>query len=437
MLNPGVPTENRLLQFQIPKLSSHLPSGEFVLPVYAGQSVANLPATMAEMLGVSFPQSLPLAAELWKNRIPHARKIVLLVLDAVGYDSFQRLLAEGAPGGGKVWSNLVPGNIYAPLTSVFPSTTTAALTSLCTGRTPQEHGSLSYRLHLRQFGLSVNLITLDPVGIKRGGSHILPELGFVPEEFLAVPSTAEIFEKLGIPFHTVGFYQFEGSFLSRIHYRGAHRSRRYISLGDMWYHLGQILEEHADQKLIIQAYWPSADSLQHTYGPHPAILDAELRILSASFQAEFLATLSSRARAETVFMLVADHGQIRIPADKQINLRHHPELMDMLATLPVGEVRAPYLYARQGCKQAIIAYVNSHLSHAGIALDANFLLEAGLFGRGPLAPETPARIGDVVIIARQGYTFYTPPEKLSLQGRHGSLTPEEMVVPWLCARLDG
>ncbi|MSP12254.1 MAG: alkaline phosphatase family protein [Chloroflexi bacterium] len=436
MLNAGVPAENYLLQSQNPMLSPYLPGGEFVLPVYGGRSIANLPATMAEMLGVHFPQSLPLAAELWQHRIPHARKIVLLILDAVGYDSFQRLLADEIPRGEKVWSDLLPAGVYAPLTSVFPSTTTAALTSLCTGRTPQEHGSLSFRLHLRQFGLSVNMITLDPVGMMRGGSRILPELGFVPEEFLAVPSTAEVFEALGIPFHTVGYYHFEGSFLSRIHYRGARRWRRYISLGDMWYHLGRILEENADQKLIVQAYWPSADSLQHTYGPHPGILGAELRIISASFQTEFLATLSSRAREETVFMLVADHGQVSVPAEQQINLRHHPELMDMLVTLPVGEVRAPYLYARQGYKQAVIEYVNTRLPHAGIALDANFLLQGGLFGHGPLAPETPARIGDVVIIGRRGYTFYTPPERLELQGRHGSLTAEEMVVPWLCARLD-
>jgi len=58
-------------------------------------------------------------------------------------------------GGGfnPVWKRLEQQGLLAPLTSIVPSTTAAALTSLWTGRSAAEHGIAGYELWLKEYGI--------------------------------------------------------------------------------------------------------------------------------------------------------------------------------------------------------------------------------------------------------------------------------------------
>ena len=75
-----------------------------------------------------------------RRRWPGPRQIVLLVLDGLGRGAAARARArsprccQSAPG--------------AAITSVAPSTTACALTTLVTGRVPAEHGVVGYRVAL-------------------------------------------------------------------------------------------------------------------------------------------------------------------------------------------------------------------------------------------------------------------------------------------------
>ncbi|MCP4540183.1 MAG: hypothetical protein GY832_23845, partial [Chloroflexi bacterium] len=59
------------------------------------------------------------------------------------------------------------------------------------------------------------------------------------------------------------------------------------------------------------------------------------------------------------------------------------------------------------------------------------------FGSGPPAPETAARMGDLILVSRQDHILYDGNVKPYLLGHHGGLSPEEMLVPYLITRLDG
>ncbi len=66
-----------------------------------------------------------------------ADQIVLLVLDGLGAEQLRERAAL-AP--------VLAGAAGGPITSVAPSTTACALTTLVTGRVPAEHGVLGYRV---------------------------------------------------------------------------------------------------------------------------------------------------------------------------------------------------------------------------------------------------------------------------------------------------
>src|SRR5688572_18974498 len=68
-----------------------------------------------------------------------ARQVVLLVLDGLGWEQLHEH-AGAAP--------VMAGMTGRPITSVAPTTTAAALTSISTGRPPAEHGIVGYRVHL-------------------------------------------------------------------------------------------------------------------------------------------------------------------------------------------------------------------------------------------------------------------------------------------------
>jgi hypothetical protein len=62
MSDLAVEIEAAILAHRLPALDGNLAKGEFVLPNYAGFSIANLPATTAALLGVSFPGAPPLSS---------------------------------------------------------------------------------------------------------------------------------------------------------------------------------------------------------------------------------------------------------------------------------------------------------------------------------------------------------------------------------------
>src|SRR5947207_191498 len=98
-----------------------------VKPDYSGPNVTGI---VPALLGARPVTWLP-------EPVAGARSTVLLVLDGLGWDAFERFAATlpelGAFAGG-------------PITTVVPSTTPAALTSITTGLPPSRHGITGFRI---------------------------------------------------------------------------------------------------------------------------------------------------------------------------------------------------------------------------------------------------------------------------------------------------
>ena len=120
-------------------------AGGFHFPDYRGGSIVNLLSSIVHALGGASPHP-PLKA-LEPDSFRGVSRIVNLVLDGVGHDQLNRFMAAG--GGGHFFSR----HPFERITTVFPSTTAAAVTTLSTGATPAEHGVLSWHLHLHDLGL--------------------------------------------------------------------------------------------------------------------------------------------------------------------------------------------------------------------------------------------------------------------------------------------
>ena len=420
-------------------LRAHRPDGvaeflpeEFILPHYGGYSIANVPATVARLLGVELKDAVPpLAEELWAGMAAGVQRVVLVVLDAVGYLHFRQALADDAPA----LARLAQAGRLAPITSIFPSTTVTALTTLWTGRAPLGHGFVGTRLLLPEEGMLANMLRLAPA--THGKSGALVDWGWEPEEFVTVPSLGHQLTAGGVRTVAHTHLSFIGGGLTHIFLRGMETLRGHVGYSDMWINLRQTLAERQGERLFASAYWGGVDSTSHVYGPGSEPWRAALRHLARSMEEDFLAPLPAAAREGTLLILTADHGQTSTPPERVVFLGDHPALRQMLLLPPAGEPRAAYLYVRTGQAEAVRDYVAEHLADRFVLVETERALAAGLFGAGEPTPEIRARLGDMLLLAHDDSRLKVKKEPVPFHGHHGSLTAEEMLVPGLIVRLDG
>ncbi len=426
--------ENRIRVERVAGVGSLGLPAEWIMPQYGGRSVVNVPASIIRLFGgkISTP---PLDPAILQGLDADVERVVIVYVDSLGYGKLQETLASNPQNGFQ--SLLRGGARLVPLTSVFPSTTTAALTSLWSGYTPAEHGFLGFQLFLREFGVRANMLTFSPVVTQDQGRDQLLAGGLNPELFLAAPSLPQTLAPLGVPVYHLMELPFVNSGLSKVQLRGAKQVRGVISSSDMWVVLREWIEERRAERAVFAAYWGGVDGIEHYYGPSSETARAEIDNFAYSFEREFLSRLSPEARRGTLFMLTADHGHLDTPPSHAIYLSDHPALRAHLLMDFAGEPRAAYLYCRQGEKDSARDYLARHFADQFVVVDSQTALDAGLFGAGALAPESRYRIGDWIVLPRADYTLVENREVRPLQGRHGGLTPDEMLVPLIAARLDG
>jgi predicted AlkP superfamily pyrophosphatase or phosphodiesterase len=104
-----------------------------VLPAHGGACIDGIiPALMDRATTGSLPSWFPAP-------VSRAERTVVMVLDGLGWEQL-RERAELAP--------TLAAMAGGPITSVAPTTTATALTSLTTGLPPGQHGMVGYRVHV-------------------------------------------------------------------------------------------------------------------------------------------------------------------------------------------------------------------------------------------------------------------------------------------------
>src|SRR5690242_8802816 len=123
-------------------------------PSYDGRGLVNIPATVLEAFGARTPQDPPPLADLDPALLDGVRQIVVVLADGLGWWQLERFCGDGTmPFIARVRER-AGARDHAQLlqaTTIFPSTTTAALTTMHTATTPQEHGNIAYFTWLDEF----------------------------------------------------------------------------------------------------------------------------------------------------------------------------------------------------------------------------------------------------------------------------------------------
>ncbi len=383
-------------------------------PHYERYSLLAVPATIESLFGLS-TRGPSLKEEL---ALPETEIVVSVIVDGLGYHSLEALRAK------KV-ADLTPfldGGSYLPLTSVFPSTTTAALASLATGLSPIAHGVLGYKLFRSDVGSVVDMIRLTTPG---GRDNALEKLGIQPEQVLTSTTLYQRLAAAGVVTTLFLPKYIADSGLSRALYQGVGRTVPFLTSSDLLMHIAEALRR--PRPALFAVYWPSTDSLGHVYGPTTLAFDLEVALVF-----RILEHICDLLPHGTNILVTADHGFYEAdPARDMISCPAHPALRDGLLLPPVGDPRASYLFVRRGHEESVKAFFARSFPDEFTVLSVEEALARKLWGLEDPPPAVRALLGDLLVLSRKRKFLLWPTEEFKLRGLHGSLTPGELYVPLL------
>lgn len=358
-----------------------------IVPDYGG---ANVRGIVPALLG---PTDWSTGLPAWMpEMVAESQQVVLLVLDGVGWDQLQERL-DIAP--------TLAAMQGGPITTVAPTTTATALSSIATGLTPGEHGLIGYRIVLG--GEVVNVLRWSAGGDDRRRSQPPADVQRYPAflgEHVPVISPAEL----------------TSSAFTAAHLRGG-KSVGWRASSSLPVEVRLQLE--AGERFVY-AYYGGVDKIAHERG-FGEFYDAELRAADR-LVADVLDVLPDGA----VLLVTADHGQVEVGP----NIIHPSDDLLSMVTLQSGEGRFRWLHTRRDAVADLCAAATEEFADTGWVRTREELIEEGWFGPS-VSPPVASRLGDVAVIAHAPVSYHDPDDggPFELICRHGSLTSAEVYVP--------
>ena len=382
-----------------------------VVPRHDGGGFAALPATVARLLGVGEGgvalDSLPARAE----------RVVLVLLDAFGWSFFAR------HGDHPLLRRF---DAVVPLTTQFPSTTTAHVTTLHSGVPLGEHGLYEWNVYEPSLDALVTPMLFCFAG--DGARDTLLRAGADPTALLSAGST--FYERLahaGVACHMFGPATFTPSTYDGVFARGADIH----PVADLPVGLAELAAtlRATPGPAYAYLYWDAVDAIGHEHGPSsPQFAAVSERCLDA---------LDTGLRAlpeETVVLLAADHGQIDVdPATTVYVNEAWPRIVDLLARgskgrllAPAGSARDLFLHCRPGAIDEVIDGLARLLGERATVHRVADLVAAGWLGA--VGERLRARLADVCVLPGPGETVWWRERHrfdMRFRGHHGGLSEEE------------
>jgi predicted AlkP superfamily pyrophosphatase or phosphodiesterase len=407
----------------------------FIYPAYENYCFSNIPSAVQYLLGLR--KSSPLSGILNKAGISSSKpeKVVVLLIDGFGYNQWMKYAEKY-----KFLSRFREKGVIAPLTSVFPSTTAAALTTIHSGLTPQEHGLLEWWVYFEEIDRIIKTLPFNPIDSNL--QDALASSGVDPRILFSGKTIYEGINKAGISSFSLIKAALKNTTYTKLMCKGSEPVTYSSDRGRVDSLLKIISETSAP--LYFNAYWGAIDSAAHDYGVHSKHYIAELDSLFQLLEEEFLKKLPAKAANETVLLVTADHGHINTVPEETIYLNNFPEVTDNFRIgrngnkiLPWGNARDVFITIKKEKLDEVFNFLTDNLGDKAEVMKTEDALKQNLFGHGALHKQFRSRIGDILILPRSNQTIWyehIKGKKYTMKGMHGGLSPDEMLVPFAVAK---
>ena len=313
-----------------------------------------------------------------------------------------------------------------PLTTQFPSTTTAHVTTLHSGVAVGEHGL--YQWNVYEPSLDALIAPLLFCFAGEGARDTLLRAGADATALLS-PAGSTLYERLGragVGCHVFGPATFTPSTYDGVCARGADIH----PIATLAAGLGELARTlRAAPAGYAYVYWDEVDSLGHEHGPSSSQFAAAAERCLDALDAGL------RALPEgTVVLLAADHGQVDVdPATTVYVNEAWPQIVELLARgrdrrplAPAGSARDLFLHCRPGAIDEVIVGLERLLGERATVHRVADLVAAGWLGA--VGARLRGRLADVCVLPAPGETVWWRERHrfdMRFRGHHGGLSEDE------------
>ena len=369
--------------------------GGFVEPAYHQRSLGDVVPAVAAALGSS------LGNEPSRLTFPAGPSYVVFLVDGLGAELLRRH-GHAAP----FLSGLLAGQEVG--TAGVPSTTATSLASFGTGLTPGAHGLVGFTSRIPGTDSLLNALFWDKK---------IDPVEWQPHQTAFARLTAA-----GVSVTIVNKREFRTSGLTV----AAHRGAEYVGADRVGERIAAVVAASAQRPSLTYMYDGDLDWTGHRYGVASSHWLQQLSMVDAEAE-----QVRDTLPPETRLVVVADHGMVDSPADARIDVDEIADLRDGLV-LVGGEARFRHLYCANGAVDDVVATWRGVLGDRADVVTRDEAVLKGWFGA--LDPAVRPRIGDVLVACRGTHTVISSEAfayESTLVGFHGSLTPDEMLIPMI------
>lgn len=335
-------------------------------------------------------------------------RTVILLIDGLGWNLLQAH-AEDAP----FMSSLAGRS----LTAGFPTTTAASLASLGTGLPSGQHGITGYTSRLPELAEPINWLAWQG---SYSGKNMLDVVA--PEQAQPHETAFERGVRAGLNVTVASAHQFRTSGLTRAIWRGAEYRPTYTAADT-----ATVVAATMAKPGLVYCYNSELDLIGHGRGCGSETWRLQLTLIDRAVE-----LLAERLPTGTRLLVTGDHGMVDVPDPAKIDYDSEPILSAGVALI-AGEARARYLHVAPEDLDRVRQNWIDRLGPTFAVVTRDEAIERGWFCPD-VTPTARERIGDLLVLALgDGAVVRRRAEQrlARLTGHHGSLTPDELLVPLL------
>ena len=356
------------------------------------RSLVNLMASIFSFYHLdAYTTTLPLCDQLLTH--PY-EKIVLVVLDGLGSEVLDACFKEK--------KSFLHAHKVGDFLSVYPPTTTAAITSILSGKPPIETAWFGWHQYFQT--VNCDLVLFKNSGYYDETFSLPPK---VAETTLPYVSLFDLLSQKGIRNEVV---------YPQWHEKGVEDFRAFCQSIDSFVHVAG--------PGFLYAYWDEPDSTLHEHGVGSVAVNRLVQTMDQQ-----LATLFTTLPDDALILIVADHGHINI---RSINLYKDSDIRMMLERPPSIESRTTAFFVKPEYHFLFKQVFRRRYGKYFKLIASQEALAIGLFGPGKAHPKANSFLGDFLAIAVADYSFFYQDKKQrrgQFKATHAGITRSEMLIP--------
>ncbi len=333
------------------------------------------------------------------------KNVILLILDGLGEHILNKISLKGYLNQNKIDC----------VTSVYPSTTTAALTTYYSGRPPYETGWIAWSQYFKEYGRAIDMFSHNESYMREPLKKPLMDV------FKTIVNYETIFDKIEKASSDVKAYEIEPEYAER-------RAKRAIKANN----IDELIMNINDlclmpSKKFIFAYSDNPDGLLHDFGTTSEEVETFVKETEKKIE-----KMVKDFDEDTILIISADHGHKDI--EKAYKLLDYPEIQECLIMPASLESRILAFWVKEDMKEIFVQRFNKAFGKEfWLMTKETFLDKYHFLGYGNKHKKIDDFIGNYIALSVGGSsiqlgTFLTEGKPIK-KSTHCGLTKEEMEVP--------